>query len=208
MGHTVYGPFPAPCPQCGYDDSWGDLGCMECGLEFWPPSEAWQSASTLSVADRVANLREEWGGPMARERIRDPWDWCEPDPDPLVALSAQEQLAPLPASASPIEKIFWDAHRKLRLPELEGMVFQHKAGPYWMDFALPDRLIGIELDGFRNHSNTEDLARDHIRQRWLGGLKWYIVRFGGKEITQDAEARVKEMVFHVETWGAPGPRGA
>jgi very-short-patch-repair endonuclease len=49
------------CPECGRDDSWNDLGCMRCGLEFFPPSEAYWAASTLTIAERVAGLREDRG---------------------------------------------------------------------------------------------------------------------------------------------------
>ncbi len=175
------------CPQCGYDDSWGEYGCMDCGLEFFPPSEAYWDASTLTIPGRVPDLQENWGGPVARKRTRTPWDWCEPD--------KPEPPAPLPDSASHIEKLFWDAHRQLMLPELEGLVFQQQAGRYRMDFALPGRMIGIELDGLRNHSKTEDVARDCLRQRWLQGLGWNIIRFGGREVTQDAGYCVRQAAF-------------
>jgi very-short-patch-repair endonuclease len=108
---------------------------------------------------------------------------------------------PLPESASPIEKQFWDAHGRLALPELEGLVFQHRVGRFRLDFALPDRMIGVELDGFRNHSKREDLTRDHARQRWLGGRRWYVIRFGGSEVHQDAENCVRDTASQVLVWG-------
>jgi very-short-patch-repair endonuclease len=139
--------------------------------------------------------------------------WCEAESNCASAYAAAASarfkriLLPLPASASPIEKQFWDAHTRLGLPELDGLVPQHKAGPYWMDFALPHRMIGIELDGLRNHSKTEDVARDCLRQRWLGGLSWYIIRFGGQEISRDAEGCVRQAASQIEQWTSPGPRG-
>lgn len=104
---------------------------------------------------------------------------------------------PLPASASPIEKQFWEAHRYLALPDLDGLVFQHPAYGYRLDFALPDDLIGIELDGFRNHSKAEDIARDHRRQRRLETAGWRLIRFGGSEVHNDADSCVRETASSV-----------
>jgi very-short-patch-repair endonuclease len=116
-------------------------------------------------------------------------------PQPLVQ-------APLPASASPIEKQFWEAHCRLALPELKDLVPQHKAGPYKIDFALPGFMIGIELDGLRNHSKTEDITRDHVRQRWLEELGWRITRFGGSEVYHDAASVVRQAARSVRRWTA------
>lgn len=49
----------AGCPECG-EDSWNNLGCVMCGLEFSPPSEAFWAASTLPVSMRVKRLRAIW----------------------------------------------------------------------------------------------------------------------------------------------------
>lgn len=168
MSTIVYAPFPAPCPQCGRDDGWNDLGCMECGLEFFPPSGAYWAASALTIAERVAALLEDWSPDV-------PGD--------------------LPDSASPIERAFWEAHCRLGLPELTGLVPQHRAGRFRIDFALPGLMAGIELDGFRNHSSTADIARDHLRQRWLEGLGWRIIRFGGSEVYHDAEYCVRQAAW-------------
>jgi len=45
------------CPQCD-DGNWNDLGCMTCGLEFFPPSEAYQAAVPVSL--RIKRLRASW----------------------------------------------------------------------------------------------------------------------------------------------------
>lgn len=49
----------ASCPQCK-DDNWNNLGCMTCGLEFFPPSEAYWAASAIPVSMRVERLRATW----------------------------------------------------------------------------------------------------------------------------------------------------
>ena len=97
---------------------------------------------------------------------------------------------------SPIEDSFWRAHQRLKLRPLAGLVRQysvsHGAGQYRLDFALPVRMIGIELDGYRTHSSTQAIAADRYRQRWLEAHGWYIIRFGGLEIFQDVDGCVRE----------------
>lgn len=108
------------------------------------------------------------------------------------------QDGPLPASASPIEVRFWDTHRQLRLPALAGLVPQHPAHGFRIDFALPERKIGIELDGFASHSSTADIAKDRRRQRLLEGHGWYIIRFGGSEVHHDAEGCARQAAYLAE----------
>jgi very-short-patch-repair endonuclease len=93
---------------------------------------------------------------------------------------------------SPIEDSFWRAHQRLRLRPLAGLVRQYRVLSYRIDFALPHYMIGIELDGYRTHSSTGAIAADRQRQRNLEASGWYIIRFGGLEVFQDAEACVRE----------------
>ena len=92
---------------------------------------------------------------------------------------------------SPIEDAFWKAHMKLKLQPLAGLVRQYPVRcadrRYKLDFALPRKMIGIELDGHRTHSSTAAIAADRRRQRDLEAQGWYIIRFGGLEVYQDAE---------------------
>jgi very-short-patch-repair endonuclease len=93
---------------------------------------------------------------------------------------------------SPIEELFWQSHQRLRLRPLVGLKKQYKVGPYRLDFALPQRMIGIELDGHSTHSTTQAIAADRQRQRALEAAGWYIIRFGGLEVYQNADACVRE----------------
>jgi very-short-patch-repair endonuclease len=99
---------------------------------------------------------------------------------------------------SPIEDAFWRSHQSLKLRPLAGMVRQYKVGPYRLDFALPGRMIGIELDGHRTHSSPKAIADDRWRQRWLELHDWYIIRFGGLEVFQDPDGCVREAAALVE----------
>ena len=93
---------------------------------------------------------------------------------------------------SPIEDAFWRSHQSLKLRPLAGLVRQHRVGEYRLDFALPRRMIGIELDGHRTHSSTKAIAADRYRQRQLEIAGWYIIRFGGLEVFQDADDCVRQ----------------
>lgn len=96
------------------------------------------------------------------------------------------------AKASPIEVQFWAAYQQLNPRELRGLVREYKVGPYRIDFALPRRKIGIELDGYATHSSTADIANDRRRQRALEARGWYIIRFGGAEVYRDANGCIRE----------------
>lgn len=113
-------------------------------------------------------------------------------PPPAVPARARTTLL-----ISPIEDSFWRAHRKLRLRALDGLVRQYRVGPYRLDFALPRRMIAIELDGHRTHSSPAAIAADRRRQRELEGNGWYIIRFGGQEVFQDAEDCVRQAAVLV-----------
>lgn len=107
-------------------------------------------------------------------------------------LRATTALAAVIDGLSPIEKSFWNAHQKLALRELAGLVPQHPVGRFFLDFALPGLKIGIELDGFATHSSTADIARDRQRQRAIEAAGWRIIRFGGAEVHRDAAACVQQ----------------
>jgi very-short-patch-repair endonuclease len=109
---------------------------------------------------------------------------------PNPAIPARKRTTTL--LESPIEAAFWQAHQRLRLRPLNGLVRQFKVGAYRLDFALPRQLIGIELDGYRTHSSTSAIAADRKRQRTLEAGGWYIIRFGGLEVFQDVDGCVRE----------------
>lgn len=114
------------------------------------------------------------------------------------AFKRAEAAKALPANASPIERSFWNAHLRLQLPVLTGLVPQYPIGRRRMDFALPLVKIGIELDGQRNHSSTTDVANDCRRQREIEAEGWRLIRFGGAEVHRNAEACVRKAAEQVE----------
>jgi len=76
------------------------------------------------------------------------------------------------------ERVLW---RLLRDRRLAGMKFRRQApiGPYVVDFVcLRHRLI-VEADG-----PLHDAGRDAVRDAWLGGAAFRVLRFENRLITE------------------------
>lgn len=122
--------------------------------------------------------------------------WCPVKPSSWPGPSAMPR-APQPPG-SPIEQKFLAACEKLGAASLAGLVPQYPVAGYRIDFALPDRKIGIELDGFASHSSTADIENDRRRQRDLEGRGWYLIRFGGREVHRDADYCAQQAAWLIE----------
>jgi very-short-patch-repair endonuclease len=70
---------------------------------------------------------------------------------------------------------------------------------YRLDFAVPALKIGIEIDGFDYHSDTDDIAADRKRQRDLEFGGWTIIRFGGQEVHDDPAACAAEALKFIKS---------
>lgn len=99
-----------------------------------------------------------------------------------------------PALESPIEAAFWRAYIEGQPRELTGLKPQHEVfdGRYRLDFALPDKKIGIELDGYAWHSDRKTFTKDRARQRELELDGWRLIRFSGSEINASPEGCVRQ----------------
>jgi very-short-patch-repair endonuclease len=114
-------------------------------------------------------------------------EWVE-----IISTDTITKMKMLPEDASPIERQFWISYIGLQPKELNGLIPQCEAGRYRIDFAIPDRKFGIELDGHASHSSTAAIARDRKRQRDLEMAGWRIIRFGGSEVYHDAAECVRQ----------------
>lgn len=68
-------------------------------------------------------------------------------------------------------------------------VFQHEVrdGPRFVarvDFAYPDRLVAIEVDGLAAHASAEALQHDLARQNALVALGWRVLRFTWSDVVR------------------------
>lgn len=101
-----------------------------------------------------------------------------------VAQKLAEEQA-IKEKGSPIEAAFYEAWCN-RCPSIE-LKRQYPIGVYRVDFAHPETLTAIELDGHAFHSGRRDRTRDYQRQRWIEDHGWFFVRFTGSEVFSDVE---------------------
>lgn len=150
---------------------------------------------------KIANLDEMWFAEHTADRILS----ANSPMEALQALATKERRRSA-RTDSPIEKAFWAAHCDLDIYALRDMVTQHKVGKYRLDFAIPEHKIGIELDGYAYHNDHATFIKDRARQRALELEGWRIIRFAGKEVTDNAGACVRQAanaVFTLMGWSAP-----
>ncbi|QMU67109.1 DUF559 domain-containing protein [Streptacidiphilus sp. P02-A3a] len=107
-----------------------------------------------------------------------------------------------PELESPIEKAFWDAYQKITPAELADLRAQYSVlgGKYRLDFAIPEKKIAIELDGYAWHSSPQSFTRDRARQRDLEFHGWRLIRFSGAEIVNDSSGCVRQAARMVNAW--------
>lgn len=159
--------------------------------------------ATPSPPGRSRTHDDEW----ENDGLSDLWFAFECASRVITASSPNEAIATLARDTfmrvdSPIEKAFWVEHLRQGLPPLTGLVSQHELldGKYRLDFALPDRKIGVELDGYAYHSSPEAFTRDRARQRNIERAGWRIIRFSGSEINTDVTTCVKQAADLVAAW--------
>ena len=86
----------------------------------------------------------------------------------------------------------WNRNKMTSLEKSVNMVlagwgidyhFNYQVGRYFIDFAFPSRMIGIECDGAYWHVGKEE--RDAKRDDWLSSRGWTIIRLSENEIEHD-----------------------
>ena len=82
------------------------------------------------------------------------------------------------------EGLLWSV---LRGKQLCGLKFrrQHPIEPWIVDFACPQKMLIVEIDGNYHDNVVED---DLKRQKKLEDLGWKVIRFTDKEVEEDSEA--------------------
>lgn len=68
--------------------------------------------------------------------------------------------------------------------QLPPPVFQHPVGRYRIDFAYPNLMIAIEVDGYRARSTRRRFQSDTDRQNHLTGLGWTVLRFTWNDVVR------------------------
>jgi superkiller protein 3 len=106
---------------------------------------------------------------------------------------SRDLLNKLNACESEIEKLFLlAAHERI-----DGLVPQYQVLNYRIDFAIPDKMIAIEIDGHDYHKTKEQRTHDSQREREIKlalPANWTVIRFTGSEIYQNAALCVDEVL--------------
>ncbi len=109
----------------------------------------------------------------------------------LAGRAALSDLLGLIADGCQSELEIWGVRRVLCVPGLPKPVQQHRidlpSGPVYLDAALPQVKIGIELDGAAYHGSNDARERDIARDTALAALGWQVLRFSYRRLTQDPE---------------------
>lgn len=79
---------------------------------------------------------------------------------------------------------------------LPPFIREHPVGPYRLDFAWPERRVGVEADGRRWHSSSEAFARDRAKHNDLTASNWRILRVTWSDIgrPRDLVAATAELL--------------
>jgi very-short-patch-repair endonuclease len=98
------------------------------------------------------------------------------------------------------EKRLWSV---LRNRQLAGCKFrrQHPVGIYSLDFACPERLLAIEVDGGQHAGSTADVSRT----AWLGSQGWLVLRFWNNDVLGNTEGVIRQITEALARRAEPSP---
>jgi very-short-patch-repair endonuclease len=193
-----------PCPACGFNCTHIDTVEIATASGRGARIEAHgeDDGSGVTVSELTCTIPSAWG--LRRHQIM-LHGYCENGCSFTLSLvqhkgatlqritcQKRQSFAEAPTFDSPPEREFWDAYEATRPAALDGLVSQHKVPPYRLDFAVPDKKFGIEVDGLAYHNGQESFIADRRRQRSLERQGWRIVRFAAKEVTEDPHGCVQQ----------------
>ena len=83
---------------------------------------------------------------------------------------------------------------RIRRKQLKGYQFyrQKTIGDYIVDFYCPSARLIIELDGSQ-HYDEEGIKKDKVRDRYLTGLGFQVMRFPSTEVFDNIDGIVDEI---------------
>ena len=82
----------------------------------------------------------------------------------------------------------WHLWNRIRRKQLNGLQFyrQKNIGNFIVDFYCPAAKLIIELDGSR-HYTEEGKERDEMRDSFLAGLGFTVMKFSDREVFENTE---------------------
>ena len=97
-------------------------------------------------------------------------------------------------AVSPPERELLRALRSAGLADLRaGVKIRIDGKLLWLDLAVPDLKLAIEVDGVAVHSDVAQIHRDLARQNVLMAAGWTVLRYTPKQIRRDLDAIVEQI---------------
>lgn len=94
-----------------------------------------------------------------------------------------------------------------RILRLSGLKFvtELQLGFYFIDFALPDYKIALEVDGREYHSKPEQTEHDAKKDEYLRSIGWSVIRIPSYAVFKSDEAYeiVKKLCWRLEGYEPP-----
>ena len=117
---------------------------------------------------------------------------------------AGERARSLRKTQTVSEGLLWSV---LRARQLCGLKFrrQHLIEPWIVDFACPEQMLVVEIDG-GYHDNV--VEHDLKRQKHLESMGWKVIRFRDKDVEEDAEAVARAIARELNLEYKFSPRKA
>ena len=102
------------------------------------------------------------------------------------------------------EGLLWSV---LRARQLCGLKFrrQHPIEPWIVDFACPEKMLVVEIDGGYHDDIVEN---DLKRQEQLVAMGWQVIRFTDKDVEEDADAVARAIARELDLEYEFSPRKA
>ena len=93
------------------------------------------------------------------------------------------------------ERLVWS---KIRRKQLKGYQFyrQKNIGDYIVDFYCPATKLIVELDGSQHYSK-EGTEKDRMRDNYLSGLGFTVLRFSDREVFKNMEGVLERIYEHL-----------
>lgn len=86
---------------------------------------------------------------------------------------------------SPAERRAHRLFRGRRIPFVANHPVRTPSGLFYLDMALPELLLGFEIDGRAYHA--DQFVQDRLRDAALAGLGWQVVRFPAVEVMDNPD---------------------
>ena len=106
-------------------------------------------------------------------------------PHAAVSTQHRSRAKQLRAAMTRAETLLW---RYLKAGHLDGLPFRRQApmGAFIVDFVCHSARIIVELDG-ESHDFAQRLQRDQVRDRWLAGRGYAVLRFTNDQVLKNLE---------------------